>query len=142
MTADVNAGPEVVWALFVNVERWPELTASMRKVRRLDQGQLNVGSVAMVDQPHLPTARWRVTQLEPGRSFFWETTAPGVTTIGGHVVEANGEGSIVTLALKQTGPLAGLLGAMLGSRIRQDLSMELDGFRRGAEARVAQDQQR
>jgi uncharacterized membrane protein len=130
---DADAQPDEVWRLFVDVERWPEMTKSIREVRRLDNGPLRIGSEAIVRQPRLPRARWRVTELEPGRSFVWETTAGGVTTAGGHTVEAKGRGSVITLTLRQHGPLARLMHAFLGRLSQRYLSMEMEGFRRTAE---------
>lgn len=134
MTTTVSAPPEDVWRLFVDVERWPQLSASMREVRRLDTGPLRVGSEAIVRQPRLPRTRWRVTELRPGRSFTWETTAGGMTTAGGHVVEEGAEGSVITLSLHEHGPLAPLMNALIGGLSRRYLSMEMEGFRRAAEA--------
>jgi uncharacterized membrane protein len=133
VTTGADAPPDEVWRLFVDVERWPTMTESIRDVRRLDGGPLRVGSEAIVRQPRLPRARWRVTELEPGRSFVWETTAGGVTAVGGHTVEANGRGSVITLTLRQHGPLAGLVHAFLGRLSQRYLSMEMEGFRRTAE---------
>jgi len=133
LTATVEAAPALVWSLFTDVERWPALTKSMRAVRRLDDGPLSVGSEAVVEQPGLPRARWRVTALEPGRSFVWETSSAGVTTIGGHLVEADGNGVTITLTLHQHGPLARVAALVVGRRARRYLAMELDGFRRAAE---------
>ncbi len=133
MTAAVAAAPEAVWDLFIDVERWPEMTQSISQVRRVDSGPLRVGSEAVVEQPRLPRARWRVTQLEPGRSFTWETTALGVTTVGGHAVEAGPRGSVVTLTLQVRGPLARPVYALVRGRSRRYLSMEVEGFRRAAE---------
>lgn len=132
LTAQVAAPPGDVWRLFVDVERWPELTESMREVRRLDSGPFRVGSEAMIKQPRLARARWKVTDLEPGRSFTWETTAVGVTTVGGHVVEPNEHGSTITLFLHQTGLLAGIVERLVGARATRYLSMELEGFCRAA----------
>ena len=134
VTTAADAPPEEVWPLFVDVERWPEMTKSIRRVRRLDDGPLRVGSEAMVWQPRLPRARWRVTELEPGRSFIWETTSGGVTTSGGHLVEANGQGSVLTLTLRMHGPFARLVYAFAGRLSRRYLSMEMEGFRRTAES--------
>jgi len=134
MTTHVDAPAQDVWRLFVDVERWPELTESMREVSRVDSGPLRIGSEALIKQPGLARARWKVTELDPGRSFIWETTAAGVTSIGGHLVEPGEAGSTITLSLRQTGPLAGIVGRLLGSRINRYLTMELKGFRRGAES--------
>jgi uncharacterized membrane protein len=133
VTTTVGASADEVYRLFTDVERWPEMTASIREVRRLDSGPIRVGSEAIVRQPSLPPARWRVTELEPGRSFTWETSAAGVTTVGGHVVEQDGERAVITLTLRIHGPLAWLAGALMGGLARKHVGMELEGFRRTAE---------
>lgn len=136
-TTQVDAPADDVWRLFVDVERWPELTESMREVSRIDSGPLRLGSEALIKQPGLARARWKVTELEPGRSFTWETATAGVTSVGAHLVEPGEGGSTITLSLRQTGPMARLVGWLLGSRINRYLSMELEGFRRGAESAQA-----
>jgi uncharacterized membrane protein len=133
-TTQVDAPADDVWRLFIDVERWPELTDSIRQVSRIDTGPLRVGSETLIKQPGLARARWKVTELDPGRSFTWETASAGVISVGAHVVEPGEGGSTITLTLRQTGPLARLVGWLLGSRINRYLSMELDGFRRGAES--------
>lgn len=132
----VVAPPEAVWRLFIDVERWPELTASMRRVRRLDSGPFGMGSEAIVEQPRLRRARWRVTEFEPGRSFTWETASLGVITSGSHIVEAGQDGSVITLVLRVRGLLARPAYAPVRGLSRRYLSMELEGFRRGAEAQA------
>lgn len=129
-----DTSPEDVWRLFVDLERWPQMTKSMREVRRLDSGPLRVGSEAVVRQPGLPPTRWRVTELEPGHSFTWESAAGGVTTVGSHIVKADGQRAMITLTLSQHGPLAGVLGVLVGRRARRYVSMEAEGFRRTAES--------
>jgi uncharacterized membrane protein len=135
ITMTVEAPAQRVWDLFVDVERWPKMTKSMQEVRRLEDGPFQVGSEALVKQPHLPRARWRVTSLDPGRSFAWQTSSGGVTTTGTHVVDGNGSGSTVTLGLHQYGPLAWLATVLYRRRTRRYLSMEIEGFSRAAEHR-------
>jgi uncharacterized membrane protein len=134
VTTAVDAAPEQVWPLFVDVERWPEMTKSIREVRRVDSGPLRVGSEAIIKQPRLARARWRVTELEPGRSFTWETTTGGVTTVGGHIVEPARPGSTITLTLSLRGPLAPLVYAVMGRLSHRYLTMEMEAFRRTAES--------
>jgi uncharacterized membrane protein len=129
----VDAAPEDIWRLYVDVERWPEISKNTREVRRLDSGPLQVGSEAVVRQPGLPRARWRVTALDPGRSFTWETTSPGLTTAGDHIVEPGEAGSVITIGIRLRGPLAGVTEALLGRRVQRSITMEMDGFRQAAE---------
>ena len=134
MSSIVNAPPEAVWPLVIDVERWPDINPSYRSLRRVDSGALQVGSEAIIKQRGLPKARWRVTAMEPGRSFTWETNNGGVTTVATHIVERDVAGSNVTLALRVSGPLARVTHAIYGRRIRRFLSLELAGFGRAATA--------
>ena len=134
VTTAVNAPAETVWGLFTDVERWPQMTNSIDEARRIDDGPLRVGSEAIIKQPRLPRGRWKVTELQPGRSFVWATTSRGVTTAGGHAVEPHGQAAVITLTLRQDGPLAGLVRILLGRRTRRYLSMEIEGFQRAAES--------
>lgn len=133
VTATAGAPPAQVYRLFIDVERWPELTPSTRSVHRLDSGPIRVGSEAIVRQPRLPQARWRVTEVEPDRSFVWETRGGGVTTVGDHRVEPDGSGSRITLTLRTHGPLAGLTDLIVGGLARRYVAMELEGFRAAAD---------
>jgi uncharacterized membrane protein len=137
VSAAVAAAPDEIWRLFVDVQRWPQMTQSISDVRLADDGPLRVGSSAVIKQPGLPRARWQVTELEPGRSFTWQTTTPGVTTAGVHLVEPDGAGSKVTLILRMSGPLAGVLHAMTRRISERNVTMELAGFKRTAEASVS-----
>jgi uncharacterized membrane protein len=134
VTTGAGASPEQVWALFVDVERWPEMTDSISAARRVDEGPLHVGSEVIIEQPRLPKACWRVTELQPGHSFTWQTSAPGITTVGGHVVDLDGQGSRITLTLRMHGPLARPLYAFTSRLSRRYLTMEIEGFRRSAES--------
>src|SRR5262245_43128336 len=86
ISIDIAAPPDVVWPVMSDVERWHEWTASVRGVTLLDKGPLKIGSRAMIRQPRFPPAVWKVTELEPGRSFTWTTGAPGMLVYGRHSV--------------------------------------------------------
>ena len=134
-TTTTTAAPERAWAALVDVESWPQWTASMRSVQRLDRGDLGLGSRARIRQPGLPPAVWKVTEFEPGRGFSWAATAPGVRTIGHHRIATEAGGTVrLTLGLEQQGLLAPLMRRLIAARTRRFLGLELDGWKAASEA--------
>lgn len=130
-----SASPARVWTVLVDVERWPAWSDSYTSARRLDDGPLRVGSQARLKQPGLAASRWEVTDLAEPREFTWFSTAPGVRTVACHrLIAEPGGGTRIRLDLDQAGPLAGLVSALLGARIRRYVQMEADGLKAASEA--------
>ncbi len=125
----IAAPPERVFDVLVDVERWPEWTASVTSVQRPEPGPLTVGSKAKVKQPKLPHAVWQVTEMHE-HDFSWISRQPGVVTTGRHHVEPDGEGSKVTLQIEHAGPLSGVVGALTKGLTLRYLEMEGDGLQR------------
>ena len=131
------ASAEAVWAALVDVERWPTWTRSMRKVTRLDDGPLTVGSRVRIKQPRLAPVVWQVTALDPGRSFAWTASTPGQTSVATHAVRPMGAGtSEVQLTFEQSGPFSPILGVVLGNLTRRYVRMEAEGLARFVEGSV------
>lgn len=132
---DITAPQDRVWATMVDVERWPEWTASMTSVKRLDRRPFGVGSRARVHQPRFPAAVWTVTALEPGRSFEWQSAAPGLLSVGVHTVDATGDHtSRVTLSITWSGPLAPVIRLLFGKLSKRYVQMEAQGLKLRCEA--------
>ena len=132
---DIAAPRDHVWAVMSDVERWSEWTASVSSIERLDQGPFRVGSRTRNRQPRLPPAVWTVTALEPGRSFEWQNTAPGIRSVASHRVEAVGEhASRVTLSISWSGRLAPVFRRLFGKLSRRYVEMEAQGLKRHCEA--------
>ena len=134
---EINAPPDHIQAILLDVERWPEWTASTTSVRRIDQGPFVLGSRARVQQPKLRPAVWEVTELND-RKFTWVTRSPGVQITAGHLVEPTRVGSRVTLSLKFSGLLAPLVGWLYGRSTRNYVRMEAEGLRQRAETEYEQ----
>lgn len=133
ISIDIAAPPERVWQVMSDVERWPEWTASVTSVRRLDRGPLAVGSRALIRQPKFPPALWKVTAIEPGRSFTWVSAAPGLRVEGHHAVELADGGSRATLSLDMGGPFGGLLARMTRRITVRYLAFEARGLKARSE---------
>src|SRR6516164_3133421 len=112
-TVEVQASPEQVWSVLRDVELWPEWTATVTSVRRLDRGPLAVGSRAHIRQPKLFPAAWEVTVVDEGGSFTWVTRSPGVRVTGRHSVEAPQGGSPAVPSIQFSSPLGPSLARLL-----------------------------
>ena len=129
ITTDIPQAPGRVWAILVDVERWPEWTPSVSRIRRLDPGPLAVGSRARIHQPRLLPATWRIVELAEGRRFTWVTGGPGVRAVAEHWVEPIDRGSRVTLSVRFEGLLASLVARLTRDLNRRYLELEAAGLR-------------
>jgi uncharacterized membrane protein len=131
----IAASAATVFNTWVDVERWPEWTASVTRMTVLDAGPLRVGSRVRVQQPRLPTVVWRVDKLEQDRSFVWSSSSIGVSTVASHeVAPADGGGVRAVLTLDQTGWLAPAVGLLSRSLTRRYLDMEARGLKARCES--------
>ena len=132
---DIDAPPERVWAVMADVERWPEWTASVSSVRRIDDGPLAVGSRVRIKQPRLLPADWIVTSLTPGREFTWVTRSVSLEATGEHAVEPIAQGARATLSVRFRGLLAPLITSLTRGLIEKYIAMEAAGLKQRSEER-------
>jgi len=130
----IDASPARVWEVFSDVERWPEWTETVTSVEHLDQGPLKVGSRTRIKQPKLPAAMWEVTEYVEGSHFVWEARSPGVRTVGGHYVTAEGSGARAVSRISQRGPGGWLAGLLTRGLTNRYLSIEGQGLKARSEA--------
>jgi len=135
ITVDIDAPPGRVWDVLIDIDRWSEWTDSVTSARRLDQGQLRAGSRAELAQPKIPKGVWTVTMVEPGLSFNWEQTGPGVRTTARHRLEALPDGGTrVHLAVEQAGWLGVTVGRFYRKLTDRYLAMESAGLKARSES--------
>jgi Polyketide cyclase / dehydrase and lipid transport len=133
-TARSAAGPDRLWSVAGDVERWGDRLPTVDSVRPLGSGPPGVGSRFEVRQPGLPKAVWEVTDWQPGRSFTWVSSSPGIRSTAVHTVHAeDGGGSRLDLSLDWSGPLAPLLNLLIGRKARGMVEVEAETFARLAE---------
>lgn len=128
ITIDAPAG--VIWGLNVDVERWPSMTPTVQKVRRLEPGPLRLGSSARIKQPGQTAAVWTVTHFVDGHEFAWRTKRLGMTMEGRHVVDPlEASRCRSTLSVRLTGFGSRLFGTLIGPAITKALRLENQGFK-------------
>jgi uncharacterized protein YndB with AHSA1/START domain len=140
ITTEVDAPPEVVFAVLSEVERWPEWTPTVTRVERLGNAgaPLALGGRLRIVQPKVPPAEWTVTALEPGRGFRLFSHSPGATVEANHWAEPaeGGHRSRVTLSVTFAGFLGRVIGWMMRGLNERYLAQEAAGLKRRSEERA------
>lgn len=130
----IDAPPEVVWAMTLDVESWPDHTPTMTRVERLEGGSIAIGSRARVAQPGQRAKVWTVDELDDGSTFAWSTRVMGATMRGRHAIAPGPTGCINTLSVEIEGPTARVLGLLVRRPIAKAIAKENEGFKTAAEA--------
>jgi len=131
----VAAEPARVWKVLSDLERWPDRIPTYQEVRRLDDGDLRVGSRAHVKQKGLAAGDWEVSEVVEGETFTWASAQPGVRIVARHHVTPEADGtSRLTLDLEQSGWLSGVVSLILGRKVREYVDLEAEALKVAAEA--------
>ena len=131
---EIDAPADTVWAVFSDVVRWPEWTASVDRVVAIDGPELVVGAQFAIDQPRFPKIVWEVTELDRGRAWKWRSTSLGTTTIAWHEVTPINEGrTLARQGIDQRGFLAPVIGLLTGRVTERYLEMEARGLKARSE---------
>jgi hypothetical protein len=135
VSVDIHASPERIWSELIDVERWPEWTKSVTRVERLEVGPFGLGSRARVKQPKLPPLVWTVTDFQPEQAFTWTASSSGITSVGEHWLRpGDAQTCTVTLAIRQSGPLAPIVGLLTSGLTRRYVNIEAQGLKQRCEA--------
>lgn len=127
---EIAAPPTRVWSVLTDIERWPEWTASIEAVERIDRGRFGRESAARITQPKLQPALWQVTSFEDGKGFVWESHQPGQHSVANHQLETlESGGTRVTLAVDLSGVFITLLTPFIRGTVRKYLNWEAEGLK-------------
>jgi uncharacterized membrane protein len=135
VSIEIAAPPARVWAVMSDIDRWPEWTESVDTAQRGEPGPLVVGSTATIKQPKLARSKWVVTEADPASGFVWQSKSMGVTTTGGHLIEATADGGTrARLTLDMTGLLAPVVQLIGRSLIPRYIGFEAAGLKARSES--------
>lgn len=129
-SVEIDAPTTVVWDVFVDVERWPEWTASVERIVALDGAGIEVGKRFEVKQPRMPNLTWEVTEVDPGVSWTWRQRSRGGTTFASHEVVAQGaDRTLVKQRIDQRGPIGVMTGVLMRRLTKRYLDLEGQGLK-------------
>lgn len=133
ISIDIAAPVARVWDVMSDTGRWHEWTPSVTSIRRVGDGPFAVGSRVWIRQPKFPPALWKLTAIDPGRSFTWVSVAPGLRVVARHGVDPAAGGSRATLSLDLQGLFGGLFGRMTKDITERYLAFEAKGLKARSE---------
>lgn len=136
-----RAPADRLWEVMADVRRWPQWLPTVDAVTPLDPSRPDeVGASYTVEQPGLPRAVWTITEIEPGRSFTWESAQPGIRSVGTHVLRPGPAGSTtIELGIAWSGVLAPLLRLVVGRKAEDYVTREAEALDRTAGADAGAD---
>jgi hypothetical protein len=130
-TQTTSAGPERVWARYVDPTTWPEWDHGTESVTA--DGPLAVGRRGRLKPKGGPWTSFVVTEAEPGVGFSDVTRLPLAQLRFRHRIEAVPGGSRFTHTVTITGPLAPLFARIVGRTIAAELPTAMATLARLAE---------
>jgi uncharacterized membrane protein len=131
---EIDAPPHLVWDVFSDVEHWPDWTASVTSLVGLDAATRAVGRRFAIKQPGMSKLVWKVTEIEPGRSWTWVQSSPGVRVAARHdVIAQPGGRTLVRQRLDQRGVLGALVGRLMVKKTKRFLDLEAQGLKARSE---------
>lgn len=139
-SVEIDAPAPVVWAVFSDVEHWPEWTASVSRLVALDGSGLAVGKRFEIKQPRMPRLVWEVTEVVPGASWTWVQRSPGGSAVARHeVVAAADDRALVRQQIDQRGPVGTFVGRLMRGMTKRYLELEAHGLKARSEQRGRRD---
>lgn len=131
----IAACPDYVWAVLVDVARWPDWSPSLREVEAFDGGPLVVGGGIRVRQRHLPDRQWRVTDFRRHKGFTWRGEGVGSSaSLTVRMKRAEDGGTDVLVDLDRSGWVGSMVGRVTGGTAAAHLDELVTGLRRRCEA--------
>lgn len=127
-----------MWRTLASVSDWPDWLPTVRRVVAHDGIPLVLGSRYTIYQPNLKPVTWTVTELDPCRSFAWQSRSPGLVLTAEHSVGSGSTGnSQLTLRFSFAGPLGVLLGWIYGAMTKRYLTQEATSLKERVEEQYA-----
>ncbi|MBE0480666.1 MAG: SRPBCC family protein [Dehalococcoidia bacterium] len=121
-SVDIKASPAEVWALAVKLEEWPEWTSAIKRIERLSDGSLGVGSRLRVLARSLITVQliMTITEFVPEKRLYMKGRVLGMEMTRWYTLEQVDGRTRLTAG----GEVSGLLAPLVrrgGQRLSEDI---------------------
>ena len=131
---EIDASQQRVWDVLTDIEAWPKRIETVDTVELLTPAPIVKGSRVRLKQPKLPEGTWDVTVWDAPAYFEWTQKESGATIVGGHRVEAVGDGRArLTLTIDMRGLLIPIIGRFYKGLTNRYMDLEAEGMKRAAE---------
>ncbi len=131
---DIAACQDYVWAVLIDVARWPDWAPALREVVPFDGGPLVRGGGVRVCARNQPAREWRVAEIRPHRGFTWTGGGVGSSSRLGVTVTARPGGTLVGFTLERSGWVAAVVGRMTDAAATAQVEELAGALRRRCEA--------
>ena len=133
-SVEIDAPPEKVWALVNDLEEWPQWIPSMKKIEKLSEGALGVGSQIHVTAKSIITVKllMTITEFVPGRHAVMQGKVLGTNMTRYYTFEPVNQRTRLTAGGEVSGLLAFLVrrgGQALSEEIVQAAKRKIEGER-------------
>jgi uncharacterized membrane protein len=132
---DIDAPQQRVWDVLSDLEAWPQRIETVDTVELLTPAPITKGSRVRLKQPKLPEGTWEITAWDAPSFFEWRQKEGGAAIVGGHRVDALGEGRArLTLTIDMRGLLIPIIGRFYRDLTDRYMNLEAEGMKRAAES--------
>jgi uncharacterized protein YndB with AHSA1/START domain len=131
---ETRADPQRVWRIWSDPSTWPRWNPDVIAIS-LD-GAFASGTNGSMTTRAGGTHRIALEDVQPGRTFTIRTSPAPLSTFHFKCeVAPAGAGSRIAQGVGMTGPLGGLMAAMMGERMAAGFEPILEGLRKEAESK-------
>jgi len=133
-SVEIDAPPEKVWALVNDLEEWPQWIPSIKKIEKLSEGPLGIGSQIRVTAKSIMTVKllMTITEFVPGQRAVMQGKVLGTKMTRYYTFEPVNQRTRLTAGGEVSGLLAFLVrrgGQALSEEIVQAAKRKIEGER-------------
>jgi uncharacterized protein YndB with AHSA1/START domain len=133
-SVETRADPERVWRIWSNPNTWAKWNPDVIDIN-LD-GAFATGTGGTMTTRAGGTHHIELQDVQPGRTFTIRTSPAPLSTFHFKCeVAPDADGSQITQGVSMTGPLGGVMSALMGARIAAGFEAILEGLKKEAESK-------